>query len=164
MVQTLKKTYQEGRKASKLDPQKQKEIRENILERTQVNSDENIEKLKIQGSLLTEKRKHLAEVAERLSLGRPIEAHRQNKTMGVVFLLLFFGFLASEFFLLQWTFRPFGLGTESFIISFGLMLAGVTAIEEYLRSLHSRNPSIYSKWVLWLVFFSVICFIVSWTD
>lgn len=162
MFQTLKEAYREGRKAATKDPQKQQEIRKNIIERAQADSNVKIEKLKIHGSMLTEKRKELVGGIERLSFGRSIEEHKQNKTMGIIFLAVFFGFLASEFFLLQWTLRPWGLGVEGFVISFGLMLAGVVAIEEYLRALHSRDQAVYKKWTLWIVFFSVVCFIVSW--
>jgi len=162
MISILKEAYKQGRNAAAMDPQKQQDVRKNTVERSQADATEKIGKLNIQGSLLTEERKELVGGFERLSLGRPIEPHKQNKTMGIIFLIVFFGFLASEFFLLQWTLRPWGLGVESFIISFGLMLAGVVAIEEYLRALHSRDQTIYKKWTLWIVFFSVICFIVSW--
>lgn len=162
MIKTIKEAYKAGRKAAAMDPQKQQDVRKNIVERSQADATEKIGKLNIQGSLLTEERKELAGGVERLSMGRPIEQHKQNKTMGIIFFVVFFGFLASEFFLLQWTLRPWGLGVESFIISFGLMLAGVVAIEEYLRALHSSDQAVYRKWRMWIVFFSMICFIVSW--
>lgn len=161
MENVMKQAYQEGRKVASLEPQRQQERRANVLERAEVFSGENMEKLKIHGSLQTEERKQVVSGFERLLMGRPIEAHRQNLRMGYLYLALFFIILAAEFWLLQWTFRPFNLGAESFVISLGLMIVGTTALEEYLRMLQSRNPVIYNKWRLWFVFFSAIFFIVA---
>jgi hypothetical protein len=161
MTQTVKDAYKEGRKAASLEPQRQQERRANVLERAEAFSGEKMEKLKIHGSLLTEERKQTIGGFERLLMGRPIEAHRQNRNMGYIYLALFLVILAAEFWLLQWTFRPFNLGAESFIISLGLMIVGTTALEEYLRMQHSKNPEVYNKRRMWLVFFSAVFFIVS---
>jgi len=161
MVQTVKDAYKEGRKAASLDPQQQQERRANVLERTEALANEMIEKLKIQGALIVQEMKQLAGSIERLLMGRTLEAHEQNLRLGRVYLALFIVILAAEFWLLQWTFRPFNLGTESFVISLGLMLCGTAAIEEYLRAMSSRNPATFSRRRLWLVYFSAIFFIVS---
>jgi hypothetical protein len=161
MENILKQAYRDGRKAASLDPQQQQERRANVLERTEALANEMIEKLKIQGSLIIEEIKQLAGRFERLLMGRTPEAHEQNLRMGRVYLALFIVILAAESWLLKWTFRPFDLGVESFVISLGLMLCGTAAIEEYLRALSSRNPATFNKWRLWLVFFSAIFFIVS---
>jgi len=161
MIQTLKDAYKEGRRAAGLDPQRQQEVRANVFERAKAFAEEKIEKLRIKGMLLSEERKQIGGGIERLLMGRPIEAHRQNLNMGYVYLMLFLVILAAEYWLLQWTFRPFELGAESFIISLGLMIVGTTAMEEYLRLLKTRTPEVYNKWRLYLIFFSATFFIVS---
>jgi len=161
MTQTVKDAYKEGRRVAGLEPQRQQEIRANVFERAKTFAEEQIEKLKIRGSLVTGERKQTVSGYDRLLMGRPLEAHRQNLTMGYVYLALFVVILAAEFWLLQWTFRPFDLGAESFIISLGLMVVGTTAMEEYLRMLQSRTPEVYNKWRLYLIFFSATFFIVS---
>ena len=161
MENVMKQAYQEGRKAASLDPQVQQVRRANVLERTEALANEMIEKLKIQGAMIVQEMKQLAETFQRLLMGRTLEAHEQNLRMGRVYLAIFIVILAAEFWLLQWTFRPFNLGTESFVISLGLMLCGTAAIEEYLRALSSRNPATFSRWRLWLVFFSSIFFVVA---
>ena len=131
-----------------LIPERQQERRANVLERTEALANETIEKLKIQGAMIVQEMKQLAERFQRLLMGRTLEAHEQNLRMGRVYLAIFIVILAAEFWLLQWTFRPFDLGTESFVISLGLMLCGTVAIEEYLRALSSRNPATFNRWRL----------------
>jgi hypothetical protein len=161
MKQILTKAYEDGRKASAFEPRKQQDLKTNVLERTQALSSEKIEQLKIKGSMLTEERKRLAGGMERLLLGRPIEAHRQNFHMGLFYAALFLVILASEGWLLTWTLAPFGLGAEGFVIAIGLMIVGTVALEEYLRMIHAKNPTVYDRWKMWIVFFSATFFIVA---
>ena len=59
MVQAIKEAYKKGRKAAEFDQDMQNEIRSNIVSRAEEASSEAIEKSKIRGSVLSEKRKEL---------------------------------------------------------------------------------------------------------
>jgi hypothetical protein len=68
MENVMKQAYQEGRKAASLDPQVQQVRRANVLERTEALANEMIEKLKIQGAMIVQEMKQLAERFQRQGL------------------------------------------------------------------------------------------------
>lgn len=161
MNQKVKEAYKEGRRAASLEPQMQQEIRSNIVVRAETASSEVVEKSKIQGSVLSGKRKDFVAGVEKLLMGKTIEAHRQNKRMGIFYFAIFLVLLVAEFILIQWTLEPFDLGTEGFILAIAIMLTGVTAIEEYLRALNSKNPLTFKKYKNWLVFICATFFLAT---
>jgi hypothetical protein len=161
MKTILKESFQAGRASANLDPQAVQERKEYIQEKAIAYATEKIEKLKILGARLNEKRKKIAEEYGQLLMNRPLAAHKANFRQGIYFFVIFLAILACEFALLRWCFAPYDFRVEGYILSLTLTLAASTALEFYLRYLQNRDPEGYAKHRLSLVFVSVILFVAS---
>lgn len=161
MENILKESFQAGRASAKLDPQAVQERRDYVSEKALAYASEKIEKLKILGARLNEKRKKIAEEYGHMLMNRPLAAHKQNFRMGVLYFVIFLAIIACEFALLRWCFSPYDFKFEGYILAMTLTLAASTAFEFYLRYLQQRDPEGYSKHRLSLVFASVVLFVAS---
>lgn len=161
METILGESFQAGRASANLDPQAVQERKEYIQEKAIAYATEKIEKFKILGARLNEKRKKIAEEYGQLLMNRPLAAHKANFRQGIYFFVIFLAILACEFALLRWCFAPYDFRVEGYILSLTLTLAASTALEFYLRYLQNRDPEGYAKHRLSLVFVSVVLFVAS---
>lgn len=94
METILKESFQAGRASAKLDPQAVQERKDYIQEKALTYATEKIEKLKILGARLNEKRKKIAEEYGQLLMNRPLAAHKANFRQGIYFFMIFLAILA----------------------------------------------------------------------
>jgi len=157
----LSECYRQGRRASKLPPEKRAEMESSLREKLEAEREEELRSLNIRGACLTKEREELLQRLSDLSQGHSLSAHLQSFYYSLLYLSALIPCLFAEFALMIWTLSPFASPAESILIASVATFAGMLAFELFLNLIHQQKRELESKIKLHAVYASIVFLIAS---
>lgn len=159
-MKVLDKLYRElmleGRQASKLEPDEQAEVIQNVRERLQALAQEMLSKLEIVGSSLKKELERITMELQEIGGGVSHTAHVQSICLGVFYLGLTLLIILGEFWLMAWTLKPFSQSIERMVIAATIVVIGMVGIERYFSQIQRVKPQSYQKYVLNMIVIALV--------
>lgn len=157
----LKRCYREGIHARNETPERQSIIQMNVKEWLETIQAKWVVACDTNGSFYSTKRKEILERLPSISRGIPYEIHKEQYRYGWIYFMILLLITFSEFWIVLWTLRPYGLGLEIYLISFVIMSTGMLAIHFFLNKIKESNPSFYHKTKLTITVISLIAILIA---
>jgi hypothetical protein len=157
----LSACYRQGKRASKLPPEKQAELEASLREKLEAEREEELRSLNIRGACLTKEREELLQRLSDLSQGHTFAGHLQSYYYSLLYLLSLIPCLFAEFALMTWTLSPFASPAEAVLIASVATFAGMLAFELFLNLIHQQKRELESKIKLQAVYASIVFLIAS---
>ena len=142
--------------ARNLPPEKQSVIQMNLKERLEAVKDEIVNKLNLMGGYLKAKLEDRSERLKEACMNLPVEFHRNNFRIGVIYAVPLILILLAEIWLNNWILSPYGLAFEGLLISMVITTVGMLALHLLLNKLKQSNPKLYSRIKTLFIVVSVI--------